>query len=223
VPPTAGAANQAAQRILTLATESLDMMRGVTAVVKDSLDRADAWIERLRIVGLQRQAQDGDTAEREQAGQERQRLPPPPDFMQHRPISLSAAGSANTSVTSSPVLHTTMLPSLRSSALSPPVHNAGTPTGTSTSMSVSSSSSTSTDSYFSSMESVGSVTGFGKLSLGSVGVAGAMGMPTPMGGKKGLFTEEGEGAVGGMRMREECSTTPRPMNDGGTPKMDVDP
>lgn len=39
--PTAGAATQAAQRILTLAMESLDMMRGVTAVVKDSLDRAD--------------------------------------------------------------------------------------------------------------------------------------------------------------------------------------
>lgn len=32
----------AAQRILVLATESLDMMRGVTGVVKDSLDRADA-------------------------------------------------------------------------------------------------------------------------------------------------------------------------------------
>lgn len=41
-PPTAGAATQAAQRILTLSTESLDMMRGVTAVVKESLDRADA-------------------------------------------------------------------------------------------------------------------------------------------------------------------------------------
>jgi hypothetical protein len=34
----------AAQRILTLATESLDMMRGVTGVVKDSLDRADAYV-----------------------------------------------------------------------------------------------------------------------------------------------------------------------------------
>ncbi len=42
VPPTAGSAKQAAQRILALATESLDMMRGVTGVVKDSLDRADA-------------------------------------------------------------------------------------------------------------------------------------------------------------------------------------
>ncbi|KAG2357263.1 transcription factor Opi1-domain-containing protein [Suillus spraguei] len=53
--PTTSAATQAAQRVLALATESLDMMRGVTGVVKDSLDRADAWVERLRIVGLQRQ------------------------------------------------------------------------------------------------------------------------------------------------------------------------
>jgi transcriptional repressor OPI1 len=56
VPPTASSAKQAAQRILALATESLDMMRGVTGVVKDSLDRADAWVERLRVVGLQRSA-----------------------------------------------------------------------------------------------------------------------------------------------------------------------
>ncbi len=34
----------AAQRILSLATESLDMMRNVTGVVKDSLDRADAYV-----------------------------------------------------------------------------------------------------------------------------------------------------------------------------------
>lgn len=34
----------AAQRILNLATESLDMMRNVTGVVKDSLDRADAYV-----------------------------------------------------------------------------------------------------------------------------------------------------------------------------------
>jgi transcriptional repressor OPI1 len=29
------------------------MMRGVTGVVKDSLDRAEAWVTRLRVVGLQ--------------------------------------------------------------------------------------------------------------------------------------------------------------------------
>lgn len=44
VPPTAGSATQAARRILTLSTESLDMMRGVTAVVKESLDRAEGCI-----------------------------------------------------------------------------------------------------------------------------------------------------------------------------------
>ena len=38
------AATQAAQRILTLATESLDMIRGVTGVFKESLDRADAYV-----------------------------------------------------------------------------------------------------------------------------------------------------------------------------------
>ncbi|KAG2125075.1 transcription factor Opi1-domain-containing protein [Suillus bovinus] len=59
--PTTSAATQAAQRVLALATESLDMMRGVTGVVKDSLDRADAWVERLRIVGLQRQQSHDDS------------------------------------------------------------------------------------------------------------------------------------------------------------------
>ncbi|KAF8142142.1 transcription factor Opi1-domain-containing protein [Boletus edulis] len=53
--PTASAATRAAQHIVTLATESLDMVRGVTGVVKESLDRADAWVERLRIIGVQRQ------------------------------------------------------------------------------------------------------------------------------------------------------------------------
>ncbi|KAI0369775.1 Opi1-domain-containing protein [Pilatotrama ljubarskyi] len=52
---TADSATQAAQKILTLATESLDMLRGVTGVFKDSLERADIWVERLRVVGLQRQ------------------------------------------------------------------------------------------------------------------------------------------------------------------------
>jgi hypothetical protein len=37
-----GKALAAAQKVLVLATESLDMMRGMTAVVADSLDRADA-------------------------------------------------------------------------------------------------------------------------------------------------------------------------------------
>ncbi|KAG6840167.1 hypothetical protein C0991_008462 [Blastosporella zonata] len=61
-PISAGTAIVAAQRILTLATESLDMMRGVTGVVKDSLDRADAWVGRFRTVGIQRgERPDDDT------------------------------------------------------------------------------------------------------------------------------------------------------------------
>ncbi|TFL04936.1 transcription factor Opi1-domain-containing protein [Pterulicium gracile] len=46
------AAIGAAQRILALATESLGMMHSVTSVVKDSLDRADAWVGRLAVVGV---------------------------------------------------------------------------------------------------------------------------------------------------------------------------
>ncbi|KAG9103783.1 hypothetical protein FRC06_008101 [Ceratobasidium sp. 370] len=58
--PTAGTAAQAAQRVMTLATESLDMMRGVTGVVKESLDRAEVWVDRLRVVGIQRGEQGAD-------------------------------------------------------------------------------------------------------------------------------------------------------------------
>ncbi|KAI5891933.1 Opi1-domain-containing protein [Schizophyllum commune H4-8] len=55
----------AAQRILVLATESLDMMRGVTSVVKDSLDRADAWVGRLGIPSSQGTPGDAHDADRE--------------------------------------------------------------------------------------------------------------------------------------------------------------
>jgi transcriptional repressor OPI1 len=47
-----GAAMVAAQRILSLATESLDMMRGVTGVVKDSLDRAESYVQTLSLIEL---------------------------------------------------------------------------------------------------------------------------------------------------------------------------
>ena len=40
----AGTALVAAQRILALATESLDMMRNVAGIMKDSLDRAEAYV-----------------------------------------------------------------------------------------------------------------------------------------------------------------------------------
>ncbi|KAI0056060.1 hypothetical protein BV25DRAFT_1655924 [Artomyces pyxidatus] len=145
VPPTAGAATQAAQRILTLATESLDMMRGVTGVVKDSLDRADAWVERLRVVGLQRGA--GEPA-RDGADEDR-RLPPPLDLMSHR----GAPVSASTSVASSPIMSSVVLPPLRSpAALSPLVYHAPEP------------------SYFA--EHQAGVNGIGKLNLGGIGKKG---------------------------------------------------
>jgi len=99
VPPTAGSAKQAAQRILALATESLDMMRGVTGVVKDSLDRADAWVERLRIVGLQRNA----VADRDAT--------PSLDLMAHRSPG-GAGGSTTTSAAGTPASVHASLPSL---------------------------------------------------------------------------------------------------------------
>jgi len=54
-PESPSAADQAARKILTLATESLDMLSSVTAVFKESLERADTWVERLRMIGIQRQ------------------------------------------------------------------------------------------------------------------------------------------------------------------------
>ena len=42
LPPTAGSARTAAHRVLTLATESLHAVRGVTGVFKETLDRAEA-------------------------------------------------------------------------------------------------------------------------------------------------------------------------------------
>ncbi|KAG6830240.1 hypothetical protein H0H87_008797 [Tephrocybe sp. NHM501043] len=68
-PISASTAIVTAQRILTLATESLDMMRGVTGVVKDSLDRADAWVGRFRTVGLQRGERTEDSASSSSRGQ----------------------------------------------------------------------------------------------------------------------------------------------------------
>ncbi|KAI0272384.1 transcription factor Opi1-domain-containing protein [Gloeopeniophorella convolvens] len=101
VPPTAGSATQAAQRILALATESLDMMRGVTGVVKDSLDRADAWVERLRIVGLQRGGADVDVDVAAGAA--------PLNMMAHR---APAGESAATSAAGSPASVHAALPAL---------------------------------------------------------------------------------------------------------------
>ncbi|GAA5891815.1 hypothetical protein JCM8208_002900 [Rhodotorula glutinis] len=54
---------EAADRILTFAVESLDMLRSVTGIFSESVERAETWIERLRIVGLDRQRQQRDAAD----------------------------------------------------------------------------------------------------------------------------------------------------------------
>lgn len=73
---------QAAQKILTLAIESLDMLRAVTTVFKESLDKADAWVERLKVIGVQRTA----------SGQIQAPLPSPADILSSpsSPVSASA-------------------------------------------------------------------------------------------------------------------------------------
>ncbi|GJN92099.1 hypothetical protein Rhopal_005128-T1 [Rhodotorula paludigena] len=48
---------EAADRILTFAVESLDMLRSVTGIFGESVERAEAWIERLRVIGVDRQRQ----------------------------------------------------------------------------------------------------------------------------------------------------------------------
>ena len=123
VPPTAGSAKQAAQRILALATESLDMMRGVTGVVKDSLDRADAWVERLRVIGLQRNA----VADTDSSSDPSNALSPS-DLMTHR-SPVMAGESAATSAAGTPASVHAMLPSS-----SPLVHSATTLSSSSSSL-----------------------------------------------------------------------------------------
>ena len=66
-PMTTSSAMATAQKVLALATESLDMMKNVTGVVKDSLDAADAWVSTLRLRGANEAPMEDD-----------RQLPPPP-------------------------------------------------------------------------------------------------------------------------------------------------
>ncbi|PLW33109.1 hypothetical protein PCANC_23058 [Puccinia coronata f. sp. avenae] len=50
---TKAATERAADRILTFAVESLDMLKSITAIFSESVERADAWVERLRLIGIQ--------------------------------------------------------------------------------------------------------------------------------------------------------------------------
>jgi len=67
------------------------MMRGVTGVVKDSLDRADAWVERLRVIGLQRNA----VVETDSSSDPTNALPPL-DLMTHRSPVMAGESAAST-------------------------------------------------------------------------------------------------------------------------------
>lgn len=50
-----GQTQEAAERVLAFAVESLDMLRGVTQIFGDSVEKAEAWLERLRLVGIAQQ------------------------------------------------------------------------------------------------------------------------------------------------------------------------
>lgn len=182
IPPTAGGATQAAQRILTLATESLDMMRGVTGVVKDSLDRADAWVERLRIVGLQRQGQGQAAVVDIPNGAT---YPRPANSSMGAGVGVGAhrmqeSFSASTSVASSPVVAMAGLPGV-AGMLSPLGSASGSASG----------GAGAGDSYFG-----GSAQEMSKLDLGGGGaekspvVAHAHG--PSRGGKKAMFADGNE-------------------------------
>jgi len=82
------------------------MMRGVTGVVKDSLDRADAWVERLRVIGLQRNA----VADTDSSSDPTNALSPL-DLMTHR-SPMMAGESTATSAAGTPASVHAMLPSV---------------------------------------------------------------------------------------------------------------
>lgn len=65
----AAATAVAANRVLTLAVESLDILRSVIVVFGESLDRADLWVERLRVLGLQRKRAHEQAAAEEAAAE----------------------------------------------------------------------------------------------------------------------------------------------------------
>ncbi|GAA5985186.1 hypothetical protein JCM5350_004263 [Sporobolomyces pararoseus] len=72
-----GPTEEAADRVLTFAVESLDMLRSVASIFGESVEKAEAWIERLRIVGLQRQRQRREQEQQQQAQQFSIEPPPP--------------------------------------------------------------------------------------------------------------------------------------------------
>ncbi|CAG7847032.1 SubName: Full=Uncharacterized protein {ECO:0000313/EMBL:CCA68234.1} [Serendipita indica DSM 11827] len=96
LPPTAGAARHAAHRVLTLAQESLHAVKGVTGVFKDTLDRAETWVDRLRRVGYQsnRYMDDSDHSTSNSISSSRLLRPPHKGIPQSPSVPLSPAVSS---------------------------------------------------------------------------------------------------------------------------------
>ncbi|GAA5856287.1 hypothetical protein JCM8547_000854 [Rhodosporidiobolus lusitaniae] len=84
----------AADRVLTFAVESLDMLRAVTSIFGESVEKAEAWIERLRIVGLDRQRQ-------RQAGAAGSSFPPSSSSLHALPPSHAPSTSTSPTLSSS--------------------------------------------------------------------------------------------------------------------------
>ncbi|GAA5828134.1 hypothetical protein JCM11251_002605 [Rhodosporidiobolus azoricus] len=100
---------EAADRVLTFAVESLEMLRSVTGIFGESVEKAEAWIERLRIVGLdrQRQRQAAAAAAGEHARQQQQHPFPLPSASSSsviNPAAYALPPSGPASVSTSPTL-----------------------------------------------------------------------------------------------------------------------
>ncbi|ORX85576.1 Opi1-domain-containing protein [Basidiobolus meristosporus CBS 931.73] len=52
--------SESAHRILTLATESLLMLQSVAGIFKDSVERAESWVDRLRSMGMASSSSNGE-------------------------------------------------------------------------------------------------------------------------------------------------------------------
>ncbi|GAA5909223.1 hypothetical protein JCM6882_003770 [Rhodosporidiobolus microsporus] len=92
---------EAADSVLTFAVESLEMLRSVTNIFGESVEKAEAWIERLRIVGLDRQRQRQAAAAA--AGQQ-PFAPPSVTTSTSNPAAYALPPSGHTSVSTSPAL-----------------------------------------------------------------------------------------------------------------------
>ncbi|KAH9820261.1 transcription factor Opi1-domain-containing protein [Melampsora americana] len=92
-----GTTEIAADRILSFAVEGLDMLKSVTGTFSESVDRADAWVERLRVIGIQHRQQRASNVNEDQADHHQ------PSSVDHpRPISRPPRGREKQSVMNDP-------------------------------------------------------------------------------------------------------------------------